>query len=393
MFIEPNKVTVVFDSGTSGSKVIVSYKRDEYPFERIEKYFLIEPSVRPLTQQTYQDTLDYATDSDGLGSNLVSYIDPKSGERVYWEVGETAARPGLLSVGDRKFEKLLAKILAFLGYLVHCEIQTTELIQLGLGVLLPFDEIEDRRLLAQWLRQILGDTKTKSSAGFEFNGTAITNVRLEMMDCKPEGYGIYKAYPDNRVAVLIVGHSDSSWLYFNNGRLNTKLSQTLPESGMHDFIQILNFPITYELKTAELLSQAGSTLNPDILRKLTQTKSDEETKWLQQAVREASAQYWIDRRARLNSLYVSEIKCVPVSGGAANYFSSELNALFKELFGIRLHWCKSLMLEFFERFGIERKSDLLHRFADCYGYFRTMPGISEYLPKSIGVVAGGVKDA
>ncbi len=110
-------------------------------------------------------------------------------------------------------------------------------------------------------------------------------------------------------------------------------------------------------------------------------------------MREANAQYWIDRRARLSSLYVSGVKRVPVSGGAANYFSSELDALFKELFGIRLHWCKSLMLEFFERFRIERKSDLLHRFADCYSYYRTLPGISEYRTKSVGVVAGGVKDA
>lgn len=86
--------------------------------------------------------------------------------------------------------------------------QANELLELKLGVLLPFDEIEDRRLLAQWLRQILGGGEDENTLGFEFNGVAIANVRLGMIDCKPEGYGIYKAYPGERVAVLIVGHSD-----------------------------------------------------------------------------------------------------------------------------------------------------------------------------------------
>ncbi len=97
---------VAFDAGTSGSKVIVSYQADEYPVPQVEKFFLVDPSVRPLTQQTYKDLLDYAADGTGLGSNLVSYIEPKMGGRVYWEAGETAARPGLLSVSDRHRQEL-----------------------------------------------------------------------------------------------------------------------------------------------------------------------------------------------------------------------------------------------------------------------------------------------
>lgn len=269
--------------------------------------------------------------------------------------------------------------------------QATELLKFRLGVLLPFDEIEDRRLLAQWLRQVLGAPEDESPPGFEFNGVAIANIRLETIECKPEGYGIYKAYPGERVAVLIIGHSDSSWLYFNNGMLNAKLSQTLPETGMHDFLQTLSFPITYELRAAQLLTQAGTALKSSILAELTQTKSDAEVQHLQQAIREAKAQYWVDRRSQFSSLNVPDARLVTVSGGAANYFSSELNQLFKELFGVHLHWCKSLMLEFFERFGIERKSDLLHRFADCYGYYRTLPGVEPYQVKPVEVV--GAKDA
>ncbi len=215
------------------------------------------------------------------------------------------------------------------------------------------------------------------------------NIRLKTIDCKPEGYGIYKAYPGDRVAVLIMGHSDSSWLYFNNGMLNSKLSRTLPETGMHDFIRTLSYPITNELRAAELLCQAGDQLNPTILAELTQTKSDVEIRQLQQAIKEANAQYWVDRRSEFSSLNVSDVKLTTTSGGAAHYFSRELNQLFKELFGVHLHWGKALMLEFLERFRIKRKSVLLHRFADCYGYYRTLPGVEQYQVKAVEVIGGG----
>ena len=78
--------TVAFDAGTSGSKVIVTYRSNEFPFEQVEKYFLIDPSVRLLTEQTYEDKLEYANERKGLSSNLVSYIDPQSDQRLYWEV-------------------------------------------------------------------------------------------------------------------------------------------------------------------------------------------------------------------------------------------------------------------------------------------------------------------
>lgn len=385
-------VTIALDPGTSGTKAIVQYFKDEFPFERIEKYFLSEPPVRQLTEATYQHLLDGASESVGLGSNLVSYLDPKSNSRIYWEVGETAARPGLITVSDRKFEKLLAKVLAFLGYLARCELQTDEAVQVNLGILLPFDEYEDRKLLAPWLKQILGEIGNES-AGFEFNGTKISNIRLKTLDFKPEGVGIYKAYLAERVAVLVVGHSDSSWLYFNNGKLIGERSRTFPGTGMHGFLSTLNFPIAYELKAAEILARAGKTLNPKVLSDLTQTKSDSEIALLSRAIVEAKSQYWSDRRAQFSSLDVSGLNRIPTTGGTANFFASELNGLFHELFGIRLHWCKSLMLEFFERFKIERKSDLLHRFADCYGYYKWLPGVEAHYMKSIVEVTGGKKNA
>lgn len=311
------------DVGTSGSKSCFFGESPEYPFKPIEKFFLVSPYVRELTQATYNDALEYQSDSQGsLDSSLVSFINPDSGERVFWELGETAARPGFLQVESRKFEFCLAKVLGLLGYLIQQHLNTSDPINLNLGVLLPLNELEDRHLLAQWIRQTIND--------FEFNGLAIRNINLATFDCKPEGYGLFRAYSAERV--LLVGHRDSTWLCFNSGKLNTKLSRTLPETGMHDFIRSIRFPISNELQAARVLSLAGRKLKQRPLMELTQTRSQAEFEQLQQAIRQAHTQYWVDRRSQFTTLAMGDCQTIPVSGGTAHYFSEELNQLFAKEF-------------------------------------------------------------
>lgn len=360
---------IAFDAGTSGSKGVACYQSNEYPYKRVERHYLVNPSVRSLTKETYIDRLEFANEISGLSSNLVSYTDPSSGERLYWEVGESAAHPGLLNVRDRKFEKLLAKLLAFIGYLVRCEIHPSETVELVLGVLLPLDEIEDRRLLYRWLKTILGGGKSQS---FEFNGIVIGNVRLQEADCKPEGYGVFKSQADDPLIVFIVGHSDSTWLHFDRGMLNPKLSRTLPETGMHDFIRTLRFPITNELQAAKIIARAGPKLERDILAQLTQTKTESEINELTQALIEAKKQYWSDRADQLKSLQTEGVTKIPTTGGFAVYSTGELNELFKELFGVKLSWCKPLIKNFCEKFQIRKKTALIYRFADVYGYYLSL---------------------
>ena len=290
-------------------------------------------------------------------------------------------------VRDRKFEYLVAKLLSFLGYLVQCEMETSEIAELTLGILLPYDEIADRRLLTKWVKQILGEVGENSPPGFEFNGVKINAIRLRQIDCKPEGYGIFKASSDNPIGIFLVGHSDSSWLYFDKGMLNTEFSRTLPGTGMHNFIRTLEFPITDELKAAKILAQAGPNLESDVLMQLTQTKTQAEIALLRQAIVQAKQQYWSDRRMQIKSLEIGGISRVLATGGFASYSSHELEQLFKDLFGLRLYWCKKLMLEFYERFAVKRKDILLYRFADNYGYHRTLPGVISYQKgKEVGAV-------
>lgn len=380
--VAPNVLswTVGIDVGTSGTKTCFFGESPEYPFEPIEMFFLVSPYVRQLTQATYKDALEYLSDGQGgLESCLVSFINPKSGERVFWELGETAVRPGFLRVESRKFEFCLAKVLGLLGYLTNQHLKTTDTINLNLGVLLPLNELEDRHLLAQWLRGTIDN--------FEFNGLGIRNIKLATFDCKPEGYGLFRAYSAERV--LLVGHRDSTWLCFNDGKLNTKLSRTLPETGMHDFIRSIRFPISNELQAARVLNLAGRKLKQKPLMELTQTRSQAEFEQLQQAIQEAYSQYWVDRRTQFSSLAIGECQKVRVSGGTAHYFSEELNQLFAKEFKAQLHWCEDLHEEFRNRFNLgEGNNHLLYRFADPYAYSRSLPGVERYEVKPMAVVRG-----
>ena len=369
------EITVAFDAGTSSSKVIASYPSGECPFND-ESSFLIEPSVRQLTETTYHELLEYVEGGIGLDSSLVSYLNPINGERVYWEVGESASRPGLLFVNERKFETLLVKVLAFLGYLVDSSVKTQTQVQLNLGILLPLDEIEDRALLASWLRKII------EGQGFSINGCLIDNLCVNKLklNCKPEGYGIHKSFPSNRTGVLVMGHSDLSWLFFKQGRFSTHNSHVFPGSGMHNFIKSLKFPVSYELSTAELIAKAGANLDPKFLVELTQTKSDDEIAHLTKAIKLARPQYWRDRQKEFEFLDIKITDQVCVAGGAANYFSAELTELFKEKYGIKLNWCKSLAKEFRQRFALKAGDTSIPLFLDCYGYFKTISQIKTVTP-------------
>ena len=359
-------ITISFDAGTSGSKIIANYPASGGCVFNDENYFLVKPAVRELTEKTYYKQLEYVDEGIGLSSSLVSYIDPLTKDWMYWEVGESATRLGQLSVKERKFETLVVKVLAFLGYLVNGSAPTSERVGLSLGVLLPLDEIGDRKVLAERLRTIIG-------GGFSVNGYVIKNVAVERINCKPEGYGIYKSYPNPKAGILMVGHSDLSWLYFNQGAFVVSKSRTFPSSGMHSFIKSIDFPTQYELVTAEIIAKAGAKLDPKVLRELTQTKNEDEIAYLIEEIKLARPQYWKERTKELEQLDIKLAGAICAAGGAANYFAEELNQLFKEKFVQKLNWCKTLRGEFVKHFEIKSADkSIVPLFLDCYGYYQTL---------------------
>lgn len=378
-----NKPTIAYDCGTSGSKVLTQYTRATGIAPDEDRFYLIDPFARKLSESRYKSLMKLSEDgSGGIDDSLISFFDPLCGEQVFWQLGQSAAQQGSLPVRDRKLERCAAKVLAFIGYLVSIELKMPDLVEVNLGVLLPFDEIQDSHLLIDLLEKVLCD-----GGGFQFNGSFLNNVRIASLVVKPEGYGIYKRYASDTTNILVMGQSDSSWLHFTQGGLSTKKSMTLPETGMHDFVKEVStgFALTNELKASQHISQAGRKLKTKELLELTQTRSAAELEQLKSAIVAAREQYWLDRSVELRRLDVSMVDRVYITGGTAQYFTDEINELFR-LKGVMPLWCKDLALEFFERYQLRKKTPLLYRMADGYGLYLSLPGVEPYVSKAVEVV-------
>ena len=364
------EITVAFDGGTSSTKAIASYPTKKCPIND-EGYFLLSSSVRELTKQTYIDLLQNVEEGVGLDTSLVSFVHPATNQTVYWQTG-TIAKAGLLSVRERKFETLIIKIIAFVGYLASCSGIDRD-VELNLGILLPLDEIKDRQLICQWLRKIIS-----SREGFIVDGLTINNLKIKRMNCKPEGYGIFKNSKSDRTGILMMGHSDWSWLYFGRGSFCSDLSKTFPGSGMHDFIKNIGFSIQEEIAAARVIAEAGTEYDESVLIELTQTRSKDELDLLVNAIKAVHPQYWKERESEIDTLSIERADTVLVAGGAAYYFTSKLNSLFLEKYDLKLDWCKSLKKEFSDRFAVKKSNKSIPLLLDCFGYFKF---ISE--PKSV----------
>jgi hypothetical protein len=378
--IEIRRVTVGFDPGTSGSKIAATWQSDEYPFEQIERCYLVPPAMQTLNETDYRNGLELSDSSVcGVNSCVLSYVDPANGKRKFWEMGSTATRPGRIRAQERKFEKCIAKVLAILGYLVQGELKTRDPIELTLGLLLPLDEFGDRHVLADWLKAVVEN--------FEYNGVLINNIKLAKIDVKPEGYGIYKASEVDSALVVNWGHSDLTMLMFKNGKLIQTQSDTWPLAGMHGFMKCLDFPYTYELSDAQSISAAGRKMDSRILKELSQTGSAAEMTRLKNAIATARGTFWQLRSEDFQSVPLAGLDAVLIGGGTARFFDVELNRFYeKQLEGMLPDWGEAITNEFTERFGVEAGSYLPNLFKDIYGYYCTLPGVERYEAKPAEVV-------
>jgi hypothetical protein len=380
---EVTEVTAAFDSGTSDSKILVTWQSDEYPFEMVEKYYLVPPAMRSLKELTYCNQLEFCDSNISTEKScLLSYVDPGTAKRKFWEMGTRAVRPGQIQAEERKFEKCLAKVLTLLGYLVQGELKKTdEPIELTLGLLLPKDEFGDRKVLAEWLREVV--------SSFEYNGIPITNIKLVKIDIKPEGYGIYKASGEDSALILNWGHSDLTKLIFIDGDFSFKHSVTWPLAGFHGFMRILDFPFTYELEAARIISAAGRKMDTKILKELVQSGTAAEMRQLKQAITLARCDFWDERQEEFNSIQMRGQSAILLGGGTIYYFDIELNQFIEKQFKVLPDWGQSVMNEFIDRFDIEPDSFLPQLFKDIYGYFCILPGVEKFESKTVEVVNAG----
>ena len=377
--IEPIKLTVGFDCGTSTGKGLATWQSDEYPYDQMERHYLIPSAMQSLSQDVYEQPFEFGMGRPSAESCMLSYLDPETNEQAFWQMGLGAVEPGRINAKERKFKTCLAKVLSFLGYLARGEIKTTAPIHLTLGLLLPLDEFGDRHVFVNLLKSAV--------SSFEHDGVTVDNIKLTGINIKPEGYGIYKAGGYGSAAVINWGHSDLTMLIFVKGLLSMEHSKTYPLAGMYGFMWRLDFPITYEVRGAQIISAAGTKMDENILKELTQTKGVMEMAQLKKAIAETRSRFWEVSLNKFSLMELAGLNAILIGGGTSSYFESELNEFYKP-FG-RTDWGKPTTKEFSKRFGVKTKTNpsTPSLFKDVYGYFRTLPGVEQYEAKTVEVVA------
>lgn len=246
---------------------------------------------------------------------------------------------------DRKFAKALYKVLGVLSHIQHQERCASPI---ELGILLPFDEYATKEQLAHNLRL--------AAAAVEYCGQAQSFV-LNKIAIRPEGAGLFlKGLPKTldihaaRVAVLVIGHRNASWLVTENGLPVLEESVT-NDLGFRWFVQEVKSHTGYkdEIALAQMLF-TGHSLPRD----------------LQTAVDALLPAYW----QQLQDFLAEQLPAdyVVCGGGAALLLQHQVAAFFS----CKLGWANHLARAVFKS-GIADPV-MAHRFTDCYGLLLSLGG-------------------
>ena len=213
-----NQITVVFDPGTSLSKILYVVNNGTVKWMTMGAEYLSLPS---------QSAESLPIDSGmGLPEDNAWVRQDKSGE--CHAVGFVASNyRAKTSIKKLKHESLMFKIMAGIGAIAKRE-KLGSSFNLELGVLLPLSEY---RLEQDW------SVELKSALSSFYFQTQRFRVKLTDFLCMPEGYGIAmtahrgnnaKKFKEGNTAIVMLGYRNTSCLFLRRGTVSK------PESGTTD---------------------------------------------------------------------------------------------------------------------------------------------------------------
>lgn len=211
-------LAVSIDVGGSGTKIIYKFSSWEKP-----RFFLMSPEVEQISKTDFQRYQD----------NQVWNGIPRPEHQAYLEwndnifiIGEFAREFAAVDrIHERKYENALYKVLAAVGvilerYKVASKKPKTKNVKifLDLAFLLPWNEYNDHKRFFSQLQEMF---KT-----FQFRGQTWDVILTENFVCRPEGAGLLAVYTkikgvewfqNNQIALLMLGHRNTTLLYFDRG--------------------------------------------------------------------------------------------------------------------------------------------------------------------------------
>jgi hypothetical protein len=407
------------DCGGSQTKIVYQLAGNENP-----DYLLMSPLVEEIKPEKITTYLDRKSSLGSPAPDREAYL--KWQERVF-VVGDLAREFDPEDrTSEQKYENALYKVATAIGVIVErlkLKLGKKKL-EVHLGVLIPWDEYNDRSIFEERLRQIL--------AGFEFRGMSLY-CSIGSILVRPEGGGIAATYirkygkewlHDKQVAVLMFGHRNVTALYFDGG----KLSGDSPLLGFSNFLDevIERKSLDRELLSnavMDTIAQAYSSTHPkdkadnyypnwgkySPIQGLAKAKdvklNEQECELIVDAIAVATEEYWEKIEKWLVKTIPGAVDIVIISGGAGEFLEPDLERYFNACYELtresnyyswkrtgvyvakdkdkpmpELLWCVEIIELVRAKFKILANKDdrnLAIRLADCYGLFDYLIGSME----------------
>ena len=408
------------DCGGSQTKIIYQTSEQDTP-----QYELMSPLVEEIDPKKLAVYLDRKSSMGSPAPRQEAYLEWQ--ERVF-VVGDLANQFDPEDrTNEQKYENALYKVAAAIGVIINkskLKLGKKKL-EINLGVLLPWDEYNDRELFEARLRKIL--------ANFKFRETVIS-CQLKHILIRPEGGGIAATYirrkgsdwlHEHKLAVLMFGHRNTTSLYFDCGKLTGDspllgfvnfLDAVIERKSGLDRQQLSNAVMdTIHLAYNDTHKQdEGSNYYPDWakyqpIKNLAKAKDVElrtaECNLINSALASAQAEYWEKINKWLSKTLPGNIDVVILNGGGSQFLEPDLEPYFNANYGgvsrgypsswrrtgvylaiddnkpmPELIWGGEVLESVCEKFKIDQDEDshnLGIRLTDCYGLFDYLLGIME----------------
>ena len=337
------KLFLCVDPGGSQTKIIYQLPKDKKP-----KYLLMPPEVEQIKESNLKRYLEKES----------SMSNPSPIRQAYLEVNKRTFVVGYFAskfdpedrLQEIKYENALYKTLAAVGVIAESSKLNPKKISLQLGVLLPWNEYEDRKKFYKKLKEYLND--------FVFRASTYS-VELDKFICRPEGGGLAAIHTrkkgsdwqqDKKLGILMFGHRNITALCFEYG----ELTGDSPLIGFSKFLDnvisrtsgldrdriasaIFKGLDSNETDIYRSSDYAQYTFYPewnelDAIKELANAKDkdlqQQEIKDVCQAITVATSEYWATVSKWLTRVFPADLDLVVISGGASRFLEPDLEKHF-----------------------------------------------------------------
>lgn len=342
-------IYICVDCGGSNTKIIYQTASMDSP-----TYLLMPPEVEQISAEKLKN---YQERSGWLGN-------PAPEQQAWLEVNSKVFGVGAFAakfdpedrIGELKYENALYKVLAAIGVIVQkCKLSARKQLKVQLAILLPWNEYSDRQRFQKQISKWLAD--------YSFRGQTI-KATVQNFLCRPEGGGLAASWirlkgidwlQSRRLGVVMIGHRNTTALYFDHGELKSGDSPLIGFSTLLDNVIERTSGLTREsLATAifkgirsasdEIYAISGhgiyervETKHPtwgklEAIKALASAKDatlrEEEASDIAKALKIATDEYAEKITKWLDKVFPDPLDAVIISGGAAQFLEPELEQYF-----------------------------------------------------------------